>query len=842
MRLRSLVIRQWRRRPGRAFATAASVAVAVAAVVGTWAAVEAARVGYRRLSEVAGGPPVIDVLARGGGRFDPRAVPRLVGLPGVRAVVPLLYRPALLRAGGRRVHDVAMGVDAVTLIENGLLTLASGTVCREDDEVVLDESQAAALGRGVGDEVLLIASRIVRMRITGLAETGSLRRFSEGGSTLLDMQTLQSLSPARGAVDRIRVVLATGVSPADMVERVRARLPETLIAEIPVGGSGLGEDVMHSAYLGLDFLTGLTGAMAWLVVGNAMLMSVSERRRGLSLLRLLGATGRTVRGLVTAEAAVLGGIGALAGAAAGLAAAQPIAAGISRALDAPPADVTLGWLVVVPVIAGTCLAVAAAWWPALEATSGDLLAGLSHAADPAPTRPSWRQAAVVAALFAGAAAVLALVVVERLPPRAAVVGGIAMLLSFVAATSLALPPLARLLAILVPRCWRIEGTLALAQILRRPVRTALTTGVLVVAVTNGVGLGHAIRDNVEDLQGWFDRALRADWLVISPRAFSGPQPGAGQTAESIESAVRALPGVARVEAIGLARGRVGLARGRLAGAPCIVIARDVAADAPLPVAAIDAPEGAVRAALARGEAVAGTVLARRAGITAGDEVVVDVLGRSTRVRIAALAIDYTSGGGSLLLDRAAAARLLGVNATDMLLVTATAGRAGDLARPLEDLALQHGLTIRSFIDYRRRIDRMIAGVVGSLWAILGLGFVVGGLGVANTVTMNVLEQMRSLGLLRAVGMSGGQVTRLVVLESLLLGAAGCLVGLVGGLTTAAFIQFAGQPLLGHPLAFSVRPALVGTTLAAALAVSSLAAWLPARRAASLDLMEAMNGE
>jgi len=119
---------------------------------------------------------------------------------------------------------------------------------------------------------------------------------------------------------------------------------------------------------------------------------------------------------------------------------------------------------------------------------------------------------------------------------------------------------------------------------------------------------------------------------------------------------------------------------------------------------------------------------------------------------------------------------------------------------------------------------------------------VGGLGVANTVTMNVLEQTRSLGLLRAVGMSGRQVTRLVVLESLLLGAVGCVIGLVGGLTTAAFIQFASQPLLGHPLAFSLRPGLVAGTLAAALAVTAVAAWLPARRAAALDLVEAIAAE
>ena len=140
------------------------------------------------------------------------------------------------------------------------------------------------------------------------------------------------------------------------------------------------------------------------------------------------------------------------------------------------------------------------------------------------------------------------------------------------------------------------------------------------------------------------------------------------------------------------------------------------------------------------------------------------------------------------------------------------------------------------------IDRIVNGVVGSLWAILGLGFVVGSLGVANTVTMNVLEKTRTLGLLRTIGMTRGQVTRMVVLESLLLGISGAVIGLVGGVVTALFIQLASQPLLGHPIRPSFRPVVVAANLAAAIAVTALAAWLPARRTARLDLLEAISSE
>ena len=83
---------------------------------------------------------------------------------------------------------------------------------------------------------------------------------------------------------------------------------------------------------------------------------------------------------------------------------------------------------------------------------------------------------------------------------------------------------------------------------------------------------------------------------------------------------------------------------------------------------------------------------------------------------------------------------------------------------------------------------------------------------------------------------------MVLLQSMLLGVAASLVGLVAGLATALFIQFVSQPLLGHPLAIRVRPDVVASSLAAALAVTAIAAWLPARRAVGLDLLEAMAAE
>ena len=148
-----------------------------------------------------------------------------------------------------------------------------------------------------------------------------------------------------------------------------------------------------------------------------------------------------------------------------------------------------------------------------------------------------------------------------------------------------------------------------------------------------------------------------------------------------------LPGVRRVEGIGVATGRV-------AGGACVVVARDVPDDMPLPIDPVGTSDADLRRGLARGEAAAGTVLARRAGIKPGDELDVAVHGRTFRVKIAALVVDYTSGGASLLLRRDTAKRLFGLESADIVLVTAEPGKAAELEAGLQKIADGHGMLLR----------------------------------------------------------------------------------------------------------------------------------------------------
>ena len=163
----------------------------------------------------------------------------------------------------------------------------------------------------------------------------------------------------------------------------------------------------------------------------------------------------------------------------------------------------------------------------------------------------------------------------------------------------------------------------------------------------------------------------------------------------------------------------------------------------------------------------------------------------------------------------------------------------ELTAKLRQQLANDGILVRSFAEMRRQLDVLINGVVGSLWGLLAIGFFVGGVAVSNTLMLNVLEQTRELGLLRIIGMTPGQVRRLVFCESLLLGLLGALLGTLGGLTTAVVIHWCNEPVLGRAVPLELHGWLVAANAGGCLIIAVLAAWRPGVWAARLNVLAAI---
>jgi putative ABC transport system permease protein len=132
----------------------------------------------------------------------------------------------------------------------------------------------------------------------------------------------------------------------------------------------------------------------------------------------------------------------------------------------------------------------------------------------------------------------------------------------------------------------------------------------------------------------------------------------------------------------------------------------------------------------------------------------------------------------------------------------------------------------------------IAGQVNQLlyliYALLALAIIVSLFGIVNTLVLSISERTRELGLLRAIGTTRRQVKRVVRYEAVITSLIGGVLGVVVGLVLAILFT---QPLNDFTLSIPVVSLIVLLVLAGLAGVG--AAILPARRAAKLDVLDAL---
>jgi putative ABC transport system permease protein len=156
--------------------------------------------------------------------------------------------------------------------------------------------------------------------------------------------------------------------------------------------------------------------------------------------------------------------------------------------------------------------------------------------------------------------------------------------------------------------------------------------------------------------------------------------------------------------------------------------------------------------------------------------------------------------------------------------------------------MRRHLTVELNRSLKLRAGQLMAQAF-SLFDVLALiAVIVAALGVVNTLTMNVLERTREIGMLRSLGMTRWQVGKMILAESMLMGLIGGVFGLLFGLFLSRLFLRAVTAMQGYQLGYVVPTQGIVISLLIALVVSHLAAIWPARRAARIRIIEAMQYE
>ncbi len=829
-------LRGIRSRPGRALLTLLSIVIGVAAVVSIGIASSTTRRAYREMFAAVTGRAALEITAEGGGSFSESVVALVENIDGVRGTAPLLQRPTVLYFKGRKVKLIAMGIDPARDEVVRDYELEQGQFFPGPSGALLEARFAQSMGIAPGDEIQLLTRRgLLALEVSGLLRARGAGAVYMGGLVMLPLSTAQRAFSARNEVDKIQIVLDDGVDAAAVLGRVHGQLPPGVRAAPPAAQTHLVEQTLKATQHGLLLATSFSLLLATFIILNTFLMNVTERRRQFALLRTIGATRGQVTRLVIGESLALGVAGTALGIVVGLAGARLLTRALDQVLmTSLPAIQITPTPFVFAVAMGMGMSLLGAWIPARRAGRLSPLEGIDGVVrEDAGRSPGTAGMAGVFVAAAGGAAITASIV-GWIPTTAGILAGVILLVGFVLMIPAMLEGVLRLIARAFPLRTLVELRLAHRQIPRHRSRSVLTVGVLFVAASTGVAIASAVLDNMKNVKDWYRRAIVGDFFI---RAMM-PDMATGLSAdlpEPLGEELRGVPGIAGLDALRFVTGTA-------ADQPVVIIVRDFDAKEQVYFDLRAGDPDRVRDELLQGEVVIGTVLAQRLGVRAGDTISVETRKGPQPFRIAGLANDYLVGGLSVYMARPTAREWLGVDGVDGYVVRVDPQARAAVHAELQRLCDKHGVLLHSSAEITEMIDRMMTEINGCLWGILVLGFVVAGFGVFNTLTMNVLEQTRELGLLRVIAMTRRQIRKTILSQAVILGSAGIAPGTVVGLGLAYLINLATMTAIGHPVEFQVHPPLLAGSFAGAFVMVLLAAWLPAERAARLNLTEALQYE
>ena len=704
---------------------------------------------------------------------------------------------------------------------------------------MIDKATADRKHYKVGDAIGVQAEGAVeQFKISGIVKFGSAA--SLGGATLagFDVPTAQRLFEKKGHFDEIAIAKNPGVPEQEFLQQVRDILPPT--AQVRTGDAQAQEDQKQTdSFISFlrDFLLAFGGIALFVgsfVIANSLSITIAQRTRELATMRTLGASRRQVLTSIVVEALVMGVLASITGLFLGLGLAKLL----FKLFDAvgftlPNSGIIFpASTVFISLFAGIVVTLLASLRPAIRATRVPPIAAVREGATLPESRfARFRTIGSALLTLLGFAAILWGLFGPHLGTTKVLlymgVGAICVFFGVALLSVRVIQPLAGVLGWPAVRIGGVAGNLARDNARRNPQRTASTAAALMIGLALvtlvavlAAGITSSFRGAVEHI--WQD----ADYAITAQNNFSPIPP----------SAADAVAKDPNVEAVGNVRTGNAAAYGKTFFATAVNPPASTMFN-------LDWTVGSPQTIATLGDtgAFVDKDYAKSHKLVAGSPIALTFANGVRKQFVLKGIFDPPAGGspfGRVTISQAAW-DANNPNPQNLYSFVRMDGGQTDANRA------QLEQTLSSFPNSKvatrqEFVDNQISGlnsVLNVLYVLLALSVVVSLFGIVNTLVLTVFERTREIGMLRAIGMTRRQVRRMIrhesVITALIGGFLGIVLGIVlGGLLVARvdFIVFTVP--IGSLIIFAVMTVVVGI----------LAAIFPARRAARLNVLEALQYE
>ncbi|MFN2330084.1 MAG: ABC transporter permease, partial [Chromatocurvus sp.] len=725
-----------------------------------------------------------------------------------------------------------LGMDLGASAPSGLEGDTLRTLLTEPHGVVIPQSLGQSLGIGVGDTLAAtVNGKTAGLHVLALTDPSPGSWLAD--RILADIATVQDVLGKTGSLSRIQLKLTDAEA-----EALDESLPSTLQLEAYQQQQTAFAEMTEAFRVNLAAMSLLAVLVGVFLVYNTMTFAALQRRPAFAVMRMTGATGGQLFRLLLVEAGILGVVGSAIGVALGIALGQGLLVLVSRTIsdlyvEISPTQIGIAPATVLRSVAITLLAVLAATLvPARSvARAAPVIAERRSQQETGGRTPLLLLAAGIAGMLASG--VLIAVSGQSL------VAGFTALFVFVVGYSLCVPPL--MLALLrgcepLPFFRHSVGRLALRGVQSSLSRTGLATVALAIAVSATVGVGLMTGSFRASVADWLGTTLGSDLYVSA----SADSQGERRLDSAWLTAARNVPGVIDVS--------TGTNRDlQINGETISALVLGAAGHSARGFEFIGGDTDAARQQFSEGRAlIVSEPLAYRQGISAGDRVRVrTVTEGNIALPVAGIYRDYSSSRGMVVLPRVLYERYwpdrdvsnLGISLDADASIDEVIGAMRALAERLPGDA--EVISNRAIRDSSLAIfDRTF--VITDVLKVLVI--LVAFIGVFSALMALFLEKGREFAVLRATGMTPGQLQRLVLSQAALVGLlAGVLSIPLGWVLSEILIEVINRRSFGWTMQSHFFPAIPLEAVLLSVVAALLAALYPTRRIGTASLRDRLAG-
>lgn len=826
--------------------------VAVAVGVATFSAIKSAEGtltdGIRLTVDRMAGKAHLQITMDGGAPEEIQE--RLRELPGVAATAPIIEQivvPAREELGSilvlgvdllgdREMRDYGFEGDDAD-IDDPLVFLA------QPDSAVIARPLAKRAGVRVGDVFPVRTPLGVRnLVIRGVLTPKGFAEAFGGNLLLTDVYAAQEVFGRGRRFDRLEVRLDKGVGIVDGQERIAAFLGPAYKVETPDRRGQSLERLISNFTAGFSISSYIAMGIGAFLILNAFQVAVNRRRRDIGTLRSLGATPTQVLALFLTEAALVGLAGGALGLLLGSFAAQTFLDMMGKTAEqifgvSGPGEVELTLAIAAQgLILGVLASLLGAWLPAREASRVPAVEAFAKGRHQTlEGRRPW------AKLGVGMALLLVSTAVALTRPFGVEGTTVAALVFGAGGVVLMVGPVSRWLVVaLAPalaRAFPVAGQLACDAMRSNPKRTggAVMATTLSLAFVLGLG-GHmgAVKSSTVD---WMEDMLTSDLYV---RASANWARADFRYPPDLKEELAAIPGVRAVESFRNARveyGGVSVSLASIEFGQMMERTRMTVLEGTL--------EGVRNGVATGGKCVVSDNFASLFGAGYGDRLSLPSPTGIAEIEIVGVVRDLSNDRGTIYLDRTTYLKYWKDDRVDVFDVNLNKGAdAGAVREAIHRVvAGRYPALVSTRAEFVAEINKAVDSFFALIRITVFLALLIACLGIASSLMISVAERNREIGILKALGAVNGQIGYSVAIEGLLLSGVGLAMALPAGNLMALFMEKVVAMLYSGWTMPHVYPWGLLFNVAVGLpAVAALAAWIPARQAASVEASRAITYE